>query len=1079
MKSYLRKGIALALAAIVSLTPMCDTFKSISSVLVAIANENACLGDVNSDGVINAFDIAVLKRQLTYNKATDISTSDLNGDISVDADDVSILTQYVLGEIKFFPIRLQQDTDGDRICDFVEVHYTNTNPELSDSDKDDVSDYDELSILYSSPTTYSTKDNNISDGDEDFDSDGLTNAEEISHGTNPWYDDSDYDKLTDYDEIYTYKTNPLLGDSDFDDMTDYAELQLGLNPNEEFTYSGINDKNYVVQQEVRTDSAVLSVVNESNVYQCSVNITASGYANGGALSVEVSNHAISLNDTSVKGSPVLLSYSSNYVFESATVNFELNTDFLEAEGTAITDYVIFRIFEDSNLLLPVATEYDEANHRLFTQTAELGIYCIVDAPEWLQNKGFQVMNETTSYQLTENGSDLWGQSIGDVEVAFIVDCCSLLSGSNLDNTKASILSASEAIFECADSAKIAVYGYYDESVSAEYRSFPDSQDNVWAENYLSVEEMVDNLQALSESSRNFCDYGFGLAGSDTLFTGTCENKFAFVTMDATYELTNMYNYNLIDGNLFSIYANTIEMNEVNTSIIIPRENYYKYTDAIERLEMFADQVNGTIIKKSDLNYGYAIFGEIYFELADVSLADLMGYLGCNDLLNDDGTTLNTTIDTDKDGLPDYEEIENPSSPMPPIPDPGNVTIEDIPSMSDTAEVYDEVELMALANYLTMSSFLTLLTTPVLPFNCYWDQPDSDQDGIMDRKDDDPMMPCENVSNCIFYAKYESDWDSNAYYEQYVESYDERDVANHALNLAIITDDEANASAKYVCEHCDEQFRTPEDQDRELLTSAQYALVTALQTTYFDYMADGDEIGAESIYHVIDSVRLQAAGKYYEYQSNGRYCSPIQYQHDTSELSYVDITMWQYTEMDALNDALMNDTYDFIESGIFTLLGEIKEFWNDVFLIKDAKSWYESIYPENHDELPRNTISLVNDLLGLGPLSGSYGTAASIGLACYFYCQDVNESFDIYDSCDFPRYIYDIYIETKNSNQYDVYHSGYAFNSKYEDMLYQYSACETSSENGLNNPALHGKFKLSENNVTNLWLATEQQMDMVS
>ena len=94
------------------------------------------------------------------------------------------------------------------------------------------------------------------EGDDDFDVDGLTNAEEYDLGTSPlmWdtdadkvgdgvevtigndplsfdeYVDTDEDGLIDYNEIHIYYTDPLIADSDADGMPDGWEVMYGLDP---------------------------------------------------------------------------------------------------------------------------------------------------------------------------------------------------------------------------------------------------------------------------------------------------------------------------------------------------------------------------------------------------------------------------------------------------------------------------------------------------------------------------------------------------------------------------------------------------------------------------------------------------------------------------------------------------------------------------------------------------------------------------------------------------------------------------------------------------------------------------------
>jgi hypothetical protein len=65
----------------------------------------------------------------------------------------------------------------------------------------------------------------------DSDGDGLTDAEEVTLGTNPNNPDTDGDGLTDYQEVCIYGTNSLNPDTDGDGYKDGEEVQNGYNPN--------------------------------------------------------------------------------------------------------------------------------------------------------------------------------------------------------------------------------------------------------------------------------------------------------------------------------------------------------------------------------------------------------------------------------------------------------------------------------------------------------------------------------------------------------------------------------------------------------------------------------------------------------------------------------------------------------------------------------------------------------------------------------------------------------------------------------------------------------------------------------
>lgn len=71
----------------------------------------------------------------------------------------------------------------------------------------------------------------------DSDGDGLTDAEELALGTHPFRYDTDFDGLSDYDEVRVYGTDPLNPDTDGDGMPDGWEVANGLDPT---SATGIN-----------------------------------------------------------------------------------------------------------------------------------------------------------------------------------------------------------------------------------------------------------------------------------------------------------------------------------------------------------------------------------------------------------------------------------------------------------------------------------------------------------------------------------------------------------------------------------------------------------------------------------------------------------------------------------------------------------------------------------------------------------------------------------------------------------------------------------------------------------------------
>ena len=133
---------------------------------------------------------------------------------------------------------LELDTDSDTLPDYLEVLYL-TDLYNDDTDGDGLPDGVEVYRTYTDPLRVDTDNNGINDSDEDYDKDKLTNIEEKNYGTDYDNIDTDFDSLSDYDEINgvkskdgtrTYILDPLSDDTDGDGLRDDTEIKIGLNP---------------------------------------------------------------------------------------------------------------------------------------------------------------------------------------------------------------------------------------------------------------------------------------------------------------------------------------------------------------------------------------------------------------------------------------------------------------------------------------------------------------------------------------------------------------------------------------------------------------------------------------------------------------------------------------------------------------------------------------------------------------------------------------------------------------------------------------------------------------------------------
>jgi len=137
------------------------------------------------------------------------------------------------------------DTDRDALTDYDEVVIHATNPLSADSDSDSLTDWEEIRIYASDPNSPDTDSDGMPDGWEvgnglnvndpsdaglDADLDGLTNLEEFQADTDIFNNDSDFDGLSDGEEVNTYLTNPTFHDSDGDSLRDGWEVLYGFDP---------------------------------------------------------------------------------------------------------------------------------------------------------------------------------------------------------------------------------------------------------------------------------------------------------------------------------------------------------------------------------------------------------------------------------------------------------------------------------------------------------------------------------------------------------------------------------------------------------------------------------------------------------------------------------------------------------------------------------------------------------------------------------------------------------------------------------------------------------------------------------
>lgn len=439
-------------------------------------------------------------------------------------DDGFVLTSNIVKMVAdedYGYVMEQTDTDGDGLIDLYE-HIFGSDKNASDTDGDGLSDYIEVMIVGTDPIYRDTDENGVDDGDEDYDGDGLTNLQELEYGTDLTLKDTDYDGLTDYEEVFVYGTDPLNPDSDGDGINDGDEVKLGLDPmSTDSDNNGISDNEEIFAQTV--DNSDLDAVNSDNAYKLTIDVNAAGYANSSAIVGESGFSYITSANPSVLGKVVAIGYAENLKIDSAVLKFEIPQttvnstrnypDSIELAG--LNRYAVFHYSKEYNIMYPVSVEYDETSGTLIVNADELGDYFVVDLDQWFfemdiapdqygNENEISVLsldydeekcyneNENHRYSLEEleeifdftegffceetDGNEAimpyasapavytrsaaaFEQKIKPVDVVFILDCTDNLQD-NFENAKANIISASEKIFDMCDNARICVIQFW-------------------------------------------------------------------------------------------------------------------------------------------------------------------------------------------------------------------------------------------------------------------------------------------------------------------------------------------------------------------------------------------------------------------------------------------------------------------------------------------------------------------------------------------------------------------------------------------------------------------------------------------
>lgn len=267
------------------------------------------------------------------------------------------------------------DTDEDGLPDELE-ELIGSDKILSDTDGDGLDDYYEFLQLGTSLTEPDTDENGISDAEEDFDGDGLNNAQEYMYGTLPWESDTDQDGLSDGDEVLVYGTDPLKPDTDGDGLIDGDEPAMGFDPTKPDTdENGIPDGKERIEQ---------SVTYEVENKECAVTEIQVDMVTSGSLTASTTIESIMDTDygcsnvAGLVGEPFEI--TTTCTFETATLSYKV--DQTKLGETEFNDLLFLWYDEDNKQMVELETEHDAETGIVSTETTHFSKYMLVDQKKW-------------------------------------------------------------------------------------------------------------------------------------------------------------------------------------------------------------------------------------------------------------------------------------------------------------------------------------------------------------------------------------------------------------------------------------------------------------------------------------------------------------------------------------------------------------------------------------------------------------------------------------------------------------------------------------------------------------------------
>lgn len=322
----------------------------------------------------------------------------------------------------------ETDADEDGLSNFIEIYHTGTNPNLADTDGD-----------------------GLTDAQEDTDADGIANGEELLRGTDLNKADTDSDGLSDFEELMERGTDPCNPDSDADGVTDGDEVVLGLNPLKAASDGATSDAHRTFTRNLSADKIDERLTDETNAAQPVLTLTTTGNIDS-RVSINTVDSYIFTDSRALVGE--VIEIQGNNLGEG-TVTFSFSEAVTPSEGS-FDPNLICKYNEDGTTEY-LDTTYDAATHSVSAPVSQEGTYFVMNVATLFDELGLQMPGGTISTQMNQNAA---GNAAAQADIVFIIDSTSSM-GDEIQNVQENLSAFVSVLKEKGVSAGLALIDYQD------------------------------------------------------------------------------------------------------------------------------------------------------------------------------------------------------------------------------------------------------------------------------------------------------------------------------------------------------------------------------------------------------------------------------------------------------------------------------------------------------------------------------------------------------------------------------------------------------------------------------------------